>query len=103
MNHPCRCGRTWTSLTDAHCGSCHEHFANITGFDAHRLPCGCANPATVDLIKRDGVWATLEGHRQRAELFERARVMRDSRRPSKNLRALDSPDVDKDRDMQVGA
>ncbi len=53
----CRCGRTWTGTTQAHCTVCHEHFSTVKNFDAHgvaRHPRKCPHPSTKIRTKRDG-------------------------------------------------
>jgi hypothetical protein len=44
----------------AHCGTCHRTFGGVRAFDLHRQgPVSgrvCADPATVGLVERDGVW-----------------------------------------------
>jgi hypothetical protein len=35
--HQCKqCGRGWDSFSEAHCTLCHQHFATVGYFDAHR-------------------------------------------------------------------
>jgi hypothetical protein len=50
-----RCGSVWTGFSAAHCSACHQTFAGIDAFDAHRVGThakrSCADPATVGLIK----------------------------------------------------
>jgi hypothetical protein len=50
-----RCGESWTGFTTSHCSGCHQTFAGIQAFDAHRVGTyakrGCADPAVVDLVK----------------------------------------------------
>lgn len=44
------CGREWTGLNQAHCTSCHRHFAGVTAFDAHwrgKEDRYCIDPATL--------------------------------------------------------
>lgn len=43
----CGCGRRWTSLTQAHCTVCHEHFATVGVSDAHQTDGRCTYPAEV--------------------------------------------------------
>ena len=52
-SHCSDCHRSWASLTEGHCPTCCEHFANEKSFDAHLLEeSGCVAPAT--LVRRDG-------------------------------------------------
>lgn len=47
---PIRCGgcdTTWTGLATCHCSDCHETFAAIGGFDAHRVGDACVDPASI--------------------------------------------------------
>jgi hypothetical protein len=36
MTGTCGCGRTWTSLTECHCRTCHRQFTSVTAFDRHQ-------------------------------------------------------------------
>lgn len=50
------CPKTWTGLTIAHCGACHETFSSITHFDAHRSQYGqrgrCLDPKGLTRTRR---------------------------------------------------
>lgn len=55
------CGKTWTGVTRAHCGACHETFNSDGGADIHRVgrfgvDRRCLPPASVGMVERDGVW-----------------------------------------------
>lgn len=53
MTIKCECGRQWTGLNQAHCTSCHRHFAGVGAFDAHwrgKENRYCVDPAT---LRRD--------------------------------------------------
>lgn len=61
------CEATWTGLSVAHCGCCHETFGGVQLFDAHRSADGergaCIPPAEVQgrageqrLFFRAGMW-----------------------------------------------
>ena len=39
------CGRTWQSITAAHCPTCHRHFSTAAGFGLHRRDGRCVDPA----------------------------------------------------------
>lgn len=44
----CRdCGRRWTSLVQAHCTVCHEHFGTDGLADRHRKALTCLPPLSV--------------------------------------------------------
>jgi hypothetical protein len=58
-----RCAATWTGLSVAHCGGCHETFAAVSLFDLHRVDDRCVQPGLVltrggerRLFWRDGMW-----------------------------------------------
>lgn len=38
------CGLAWTSRSEAHCSSCHEHFTGPGIFDQHIRAAGCTPP-----------------------------------------------------------
>lgn len=42
-----RCGRKWSGLSQAHCGTCCRHFGSVRGFDRHRATGRCVDPATI--------------------------------------------------------
>lgn len=70
------CLSTWTGLSVAHCGGCHETFATVGLFDAHRVDGHCVHPFEVRtrggeprLFFRDGMWRGPElTDEQRAKL-----------------------------------
>lgn len=41
------CDRRWTSLKQAHCAKCHEHFASVNVSDHHDRGGECQHPAAV--------------------------------------------------------
>lgn len=41
----------------SHCGGCHETFATVTDFDAHRKNHRCTSPADAGLTFRSGLWS----------------------------------------------
>jgi hypothetical protein len=44
----CGCGRQWTGAAEAHCRTCHRHFASVTAFDRHQpARGGCPDPSTL--------------------------------------------------------
>lgn len=48
MPASCKCGRTWTGLSQAHCPLCHAHFSTVANFDRHRPSYdGCLDPAAI--------------------------------------------------------
>jgi hypothetical protein len=40
------CPTRWTSLSEAHCPVCHEHFRTMNAADRHRRNNTCTDPAT---------------------------------------------------------
>src|SRR5687768_13164098 len=76
------CPARWTARNAAHCGACHELFASIALFDAHRSQDGdrgaCIPPAEVQgrhgerrLFFRDGMWRGPEMPDEAREAFRR--------------------------------
>lgn len=78
------CESTWTGLSQAHCGSCHELFASVSGFDAHRRDVRgvgtCLDPAVIVATRgarkgepvlafRDGMWRSAQEFTQAGALF----------------------------------
>lgn len=68
------------TAAQAHCGSCHRTFRNVSWFDAHRRDGACLDPATLGLVEVRRVWATPEGHTVDETRTARLRDA-DSRRP----------------------
>lgn len=55
------CGKSWTGNGRAHCSGCHETFSTYGVSDRHRIGAfgpdrRCADPATVGLVLRNGIW-----------------------------------------------
>lgn len=91
------CETNWTALSWAHCPSCHETFSGVTYFDYHRSGGDCWQQRTAYtqhtfrkrlendelstwvLVKDDGVWATPEGHTDRALIGARLAKAREAR------------------------
>jgi hypothetical protein len=49
--HTCQhCGGQWCGLATCHCSGCHQTFANLTAFDAHRQAYKCVAPAAAGLV-----------------------------------------------------
>jgi hypothetical protein len=76
------CSATWTALNAAHCTGCHELFASVALFDAHRSQDGergaCIPPAEVQgrngeqrLFFRAGMWRGPEMPEEAREAFRR--------------------------------
>jgi hypothetical protein len=74
-----------------HCGVCHATMRSVTDFDNHRSDGWCLDLAAIGLINVDGLWATREGHRQRAEDSARLARVRSQRLPG-DADALAAPD-----------
>jgi len=55
-------------LSQAHCAVCHSTLRTVSDFDAHRRDGYCLDLEALGLGERDGLWATPEGHAQRAQL-----------------------------------
>jgi hypothetical protein len=53
MTGTCGCGRTWTSLTECHCRTCHRQFTSVTAFDRHQ-PGRYRCPDPDALLERNG-------------------------------------------------
>jgi hypothetical protein len=53
MTNRCPCGRRWDGLAEAHCGAegCHQHFASLSAFEAHRRNGRCIEPALLRVGK----------------------------------------------------
>lgn len=62
------CGASWTGSRPCHCAApgCHQTFAGLTLFDAHRSTRGgehgsCLDPLKLDGVEfRDGMWRSPE-------------------------------------------
>lgn len=76
------CDASWTALGTAHCSACHQTFASVGLFDAHRSQDGehgtCLDPETVlsrdgerRLFFRDGMWRGPEMTAEAREAFTR--------------------------------
>jgi hypothetical protein len=60
------CDETWTAISAAHCGACHQTFSGVGLFDLHRSQYGhrgaCLSPETLCragervAFFRDGMW-----------------------------------------------
>ena len=79
-----RCGRSWTQHGNrtSHCAACHETYANLSLFDAHRPGAWTGRVCSVPsgLVQdAEGVWWTLEGLANRDSLVERGRALADTR------------------------
>lgn len=48
-----RCRKHWGGMNTCHCSGCHETFAGITAFDAHRRGGQCLPPMTCGLRLND--------------------------------------------------
>lgn len=72
--HSCSgCPSVWTANTAAHCSRCHQTFAGVSLFDAHRAQFGergaCEDPEVVGLVFRDRMW-------RRPEMTEEEKINR---------------------------
>ena len=57
-----RCDVRWTSMTAAHCPTCHETFVNCRGFDLHREGGRCVPPKDAGLHADGGYWCREAEH-----------------------------------------
>lgn len=69
----------------AHCSVCHATFRNVTCFDAHRSDGYCLDPEQVGLVEVEELWATPEGHADRARLASTRRAEAAKRRVVRGL------------------
>lgn len=75
----CRCGRRWSSLAQAHCVVCHEHFATVGVADMHGPKDGvCTPPAEV--VKKSGEPKLRLSHEAEGPVWRSASQMTDEQR-----------------------
>lgn len=75
------------TVSQAHCSVCHLTFRSVTNFDAHRSKGYCIDPASIELVDVDGVWASSEGHAQAAEYRRRIAHAHALRNPGAGVEA----------------
>lgn len=54
----CRCGRTWSGTSRAHCSGCHLTFTGLVAFEKHRKQFECVKPWRLPGVfqLRNGLW-----------------------------------------------
>lgn len=68
LGTPCEPGcRTPQGNLECHCSVCHRTMRGVRYFDDHRRDGECIDLPAMGLRENNGLWATPEGHTQRAK------------------------------------